>query len=164
MSWVECSHRDCKAEAHWIPALLILPNKDRFPMPSDSEVARAQVGMPLCATHKDLVTIDELVTPDAFAKITDQFRALGRVDPDPDIGLGFDELPKCRGSKVRPKCSNPAVVQVVWQGFSNSKGSVSLLLCSECLPDARRVLIEVNPAPGLDRQEFNIVPQELWRD
>jgi hypothetical protein len=124
----------------------------------DNAVSRGQAGMPLCDAHKALASIDDFCTPEGFAQITAGFVAKGLAAPDPDVGLDFDPLPTCGADGSN--CTNPAVVQILWQA---EDGAASLRVCAEHLPNVRRLLIEHAPGQGVERQEIVLVPEELWR-
>jgi hypothetical protein len=115
--------------------------------------------MPICDAHKDVTTADDFITPEGFAQISAGFTSQGYAAPDPDIGLDFEPLPLCGDKKA--ECRNPAVVKVIW--IFPGEASAGLLVCSEHLPDVRRILIEHSPAPGVHREEFDLVPRDLWR-
>lgn len=159
MSDVKCGHKGCDLSAHWLPVLLIAPPARLYPggLVPPKAISRGRVGMPVCDVHKAMANVDDFCTPEAFVQIAEGFIAKGLVAPDPDVGLDFEPLPKC-GDKNG--CENPAVVQIVW---NFPEGGAALLICAEHVADVRRILIEHNPGAGVERQEVELVPQELWR-
>jgi len=74
-----CHRENCTADARWLPVLLLYAPRWKYP---NAEPARGCCALPVCDEHRELLTVDHLVTDDGWDFIIRGFQAAGKILPD----------------------------------------------------------------------------------